>query len=70
MQNTDTNGSPNNPTARPWFGLGLAAVGGLMAIPSAIFQEGLLADSLTSFTVAPMVEEAVKPIGVYLLLAY
>jgi len=46
----------------------IALTGGLFGILGAIYAEALHQSPLAAFVVAPIVEEAVKPAGVYLLL--
>ncbi len=47
---------------------GVALAGALLGIPGSIVQEAL-ADPLVVFFAGPMIEEATKPVGLYLLLA-
>ncbi|MFC1925490.1 PrsW family glutamic-type intramembrane protease [Chloroflexota bacterium] len=54
-----------------WFLLAplIALFGGVFAVIGAIFEEALHYSFFGPFIVAPIVEEALKPSGVYLLLA-
>ena len=48
---------------------GVALAGALLGIPGSIIQEAF-ADPLVVFFAGPMIEEATKPAGLYLLLAF
>jgi hypothetical protein len=73
-----TKQAPASPASYPLYGTGrppgllmqtfavaLAMVGGLLGVPGAIFQELSSGFALLS---SPLIEEALKPMGVYLLL--
>ena len=47
----------------------IAAGGGFLGVPGAIIQEWSQGSLLVAFVAAPMIEEVMKPCGVYLLLA-
>ena len=48
---------------------GVALAGAVLGIPGSIIQE-IFADPLVAFFGGPMIEEATKPVGLYLLLAF
>ena len=50
------------------FAFLIAAVGGIFGVIGAIIQEWSQASLLVAFVAAPMIEEVMKPSGVYLLL--
>jgi RsiW-degrading membrane proteinase PrsW (M82 family) len=49
--------------------IGLAVAGGVLGLIGAFFQELLHGGALVVFIGAPMIEEALKPAGIYILLA-
>ena len=59
--------APAGPVSLPWhvFAVIVAVVGCVIAIPGVIFQELQAAGSIIA---APVIEEAMKPAGVYLLM--
>ncbi len=51
-----------------FFGFFMAALGGILGVLGAIIQEWSQGSLLVAFVAAPMIEEVMKPSGVYLLL--
>lgn len=51
------------------FAFAIAAAGGVLGVLGAIMQEWSYASPVIAFVAAPMIEEVMKPCGVYLLLA-
>jgi RsiW-degrading membrane proteinase PrsW (M82 family) len=62
---TETDGQPTGIPLR-LFALGVAVVGGLLGILGAVFEEVVAGSEF--FVAAPVIEEAMKPAGIYILL--
>lgn len=48
----------------------MASIGAILGIPGTVFEEFLYGSPIAVFTAVPMIEEAFKPTGLYLLLAF